>query len=224
MARVAVGAPAGAQRRGRQNGPVTAPRPELPSEPGALVGAAVRARRTAAGLSVAELARRAQVSGPFVSQLESGRSSVSIPVLYRLASALDCAANDLLPPTEGSRRTTRAGEGPRYRVSEDDESRPSQRSRLLTRAGEGVLLEAHHYVIHPGDAEQGWFSQPGEVFVHVLRGALSVEFADGSTYDLEAGDSLHHEGEVPHRWLVRDGSGDDGLVEALAVVTAAKKP
>ncbi len=174
---------------------------------------------------MAELARRAQVSGPFVSQLESGRSSVSIPVLYRLASALDCAANDLLPPTDGSRRTTRAGEGPRYRVSEDDESRPSQRSRLLTRAGEGVLLEAHHYVIHPGEAEQDWFSQPGEVFVHVLRGALSVEFADGSSYDLDAGDSLHHDGEVPHRWVVRNGSGDDdGLVEALAVVTASKKP
>ncbi|PWJ54209.1 transcriptional regulator, XRE family with cupin sensor [Quadrisphaera granulorum] len=200
--------------------------PDTQDDPGALVGAAVRARRTAAGLSVAELARRAQVSGPFVSQLEGGRSSVSIPVLYRLASALGCAANDLLPLTGEVRRTTRAGEGPRYRVSDDDdEGRPPQRSRLLTRTGEGVLLEAHHYVIHPGDAEQDWFSQSGEVFVHVLRGALTVEFADGTSTDLGAGDSLHHEGDVPHRWVLRPGpDGDVQPVEALAVVTAARKP
>lgn len=194
-------------------------------DPGALVGAAVRTRRTAAGLSVAELARRAGVSGPFVSQLEGGRSSVSIPVLYRLASALGCAANDLLPLTGEVRRTTRAGGGPRYRVSEeDDEGPPPQRSRLLTRTGEGVLLEAHHYVIDPGDAEQDWFSQSGEVFVHVLRGALTVEFADGTSTDLDAGDSLHHEGEVPHRWVLRAGPGGAvGATEALAVVTAARK-
>lgn len=199
---------------------MTAAATATPDDPGALVGAAVRARRTAAGLSVAEVARRAQVSGPFVSQLEGGRSSVSIPVLYRLASALGCAANDLLPPTREPRRATRAGEGPRYLVSDDDGGRPPQRSRLLTRTGEGVLLEAHHYVIHPGDAEQGWFAQPGEVFVHVLRGALAVEFSDGSSTELGAGDSLHHEGEVPHRWVLRGGEP----VEALAVVTAARKP
>jgi len=199
---------------------VTAPATATPDEPGALVGAAVRARRTAAGLSVAELARRAEVSGPFVSQLEGGRSSVSIPVLYRLASALGCAANDLLPPVRGPRLATRSGEGPRYRVSDDDGGRPPQRSRLLTRTGEGVLLEAHHYVVDPGDAEQGWFAQPGEVFVHVLRGALAVEFSDGSSTELGAGDSLHHEGEVPHRWVLR---GDE-TVEALAVVTAARRP
>jgi transcriptional regulator with XRE-family HTH domain len=186
-------------------------------DPSALVGVAVRARRTAAGLSVAELARRAGVSGPFVSQLEGGRSSVSIPVLYRLAAALDCAANDLLPPSGEQRRLTRAGDGPRLRAGSDSVTGPAQRPRLLTRTGEGVLLEAHHYVMAPGDAGQEWFAQAGEVFVHVLSGAITVEFADGARIDVGAGDSLHHEGEVPHRWVLRGNAP----AEVLVVLTAA---
>jgi transcriptional regulator with XRE-family HTH domain len=186
-------------------------------DPSALVGIAVRARRTAAGLSVAELARRAGVSGPFVSQLEGGRSSVSIPVLYRLAAALGCAANDLLPPSGERRRLTRAGDGPRLRAGTDGLTGPAQRPRLLTRTGEGVLLEAHHYVMTPGDAEQEWFSQAGEVFVHVLAGAITVEFADGAGIDVGAGDSLHHDGGEPHRWVLRG----DAPAEVLVVLTAA---
>ncbi|WP_432484476.1 helix-turn-helix domain-containing protein [Kineococcus esterisolvens] len=186
------------------------------ADPGALVGAAVRARRSAAGLSVAELARRAGVSGPFVSQLEGGRSSVSIPVLYRLAGALGCAANDLLPLSGEQRRLTRAGAGPRLRAGADGPGGPAQRPRLLTRTGEGVLLEGYHYVLRPGDAEQEWFAQPGEVFVHVLAGRIAVEFTDGTCTGLAAGDSLHHEGAVPHRWLLRG----DGRAEVLVVLTA----
>ncbi|NAZ76816.1 helix-turn-helix domain-containing protein [Kineococcus sp. T13] len=193
------------------------PAPE--ADPGALVGAAVRARRSAAGLSVAELARRAGVSGPFVSQLEGGRSSVSIPVLYRLAAALGCAANDLLPPSGERRRLTRAGGGPRLRAGADGPAGRAQRPRLLTRTGEGVLLEGHHYVLRPGEAEQEWFAQPGEVFVHVLAGRITVEFADGGRTDLDAGDSLHHEGELAHRWLLRGGEPAEVLVVLTADVT-----
>lgn len=50
------------------------------------VGREVKRRRLAAGMSIAELAQRADVSAPFVSQLETGRTSMSIPTLaYPLA-------------------------------------------------------------------------------------------------------------------------------------------
>jgi transcriptional regulator with XRE-family HTH domain len=41
----------------------------------ALVGAATRARREAAGLSMRDLAARSGVSQPFLSQIENGQAS-----------------------------------------------------------------------------------------------------------------------------------------------------
>ncbi len=50
----------------------------------------IRTRRNALGLSQAELAARASTGQAFVSRVESGRSTPTIPVLERLAAALDC--------------------------------------------------------------------------------------------------------------------------------------
>nr|WP_133996736.1 helix-turn-helix transcriptional regulator [Streptomyces sp. 846.5] len=50
----------------------------------------IRARRTALGLSQAELAIRAGTGQAFVSRVESGKTTPTLPVLQRLATALDC--------------------------------------------------------------------------------------------------------------------------------------
>ncbi|MFC1403019.1 MULTISPECIES: helix-turn-helix domain-containing protein [Streptacidiphilus] len=50
----------------------------------------IRNRRTALGLSQAELAARAGTGQAFVSRVESGRTTPTLPVLQRLAAALDC--------------------------------------------------------------------------------------------------------------------------------------
>ncbi|WP_327140030.1 helix-turn-helix domain-containing protein [Nocardia sp. NBC_01327] len=176
------------------------------------VGVNVRARRTALGLSVAELARQSGVSGPFLSQLETGRCSISIPTLYRVAEALNTTPNELLPQAPGSVLVTRAGHGP---MIEATESEHPQRPRLLTRRGPGVALEAFHYRIEAAEDEQQWYQHRGEDFVHVIAGAILVEFQDGRTVELATGDSLHHDGDVPHRWKLLG----EGPAEAVIVVT-----
>lgn len=165
------------------------------------VGVEVKARRLAAQLSIAELARRAEVSAPFISQLESGRTSMSIATLYRVATALGCTANSLLGTSESRPHVTRAGSGPRLPASGGEHS---QHPRLLSRTGEDVLLEAYHYVIEPDDDEQEWFQHEGEDFVYVIHGSISIVFEDGTETVLSAGDSLHHTGKVGHRWILRD--------------------
>lgn len=49
----------------------------------------IRARRTAAGMSQAELARAAHVPQPNLSSYENGRRSPSPPVLQRITTALE---------------------------------------------------------------------------------------------------------------------------------------
>ncbi|MGW2187488.1 helix-turn-helix domain-containing protein [Streptomyces sp. NPDC001719] len=50
----------------------------------------VRARRVALGLSQLELAARTGTGQAFISRVESGKVVPTIPVLQRLAAALEC--------------------------------------------------------------------------------------------------------------------------------------
>ncbi|WP_329579646.1 helix-turn-helix domain-containing protein [Kitasatospora sp. NBC_01250] len=57
------------------------------------LGQAVYDRRTALGLSQAELAMRANMTQPQVSKLELGGTVPTLPLLARLAKALDASLN-----------------------------------------------------------------------------------------------------------------------------------
>jgi transcriptional regulator with XRE-family HTH domain len=60
------------------------------------LGALLRARRVAAGLSLRELSRRTAISNAYLSQLERGRHDPSLRVLRAIASALDLPLGTLL--------------------------------------------------------------------------------------------------------------------------------
>lgn len=63
----------------------------------------VRTLRTKAGMSQAELARRANVARRTVQLLESGRLGVAkLETLRRIAAALGCAVQDLIAEQETS--------------------------------------------------------------------------------------------------------------------------
>lgn len=182
----------------------------IPNDQRDHVGREVRARRLAQGLSIAEVARRSEVSAPFISQLETGRTSMSIPTLYRVAAALGCTPNALLGgPTEGRSHVTRAGDGIRLPASDGSHA---QQPRLLSRTGDDVLLQAYHYLIEPDDDEQDWFEHAGEDVVYVVRGTIAIEFGDGRVVELATGDSLHHDGHVAHRWVLRGEQAAEVLI------------
>ena len=67
-------------------------------------GAAIRTRRMALGMSLAECAAKAGITKPYLIQLELGRRLRMRPPTYkRLRTALDVPTNDrqLLAPPEG---------------------------------------------------------------------------------------------------------------------------
>ncbi|TQS45872.1 helix-turn-helix domain-containing protein [Cryptosporangium phraense] len=173
------------------------------------VGAIVRAQRVEAGISIAELARRVGVSGPFISQLEAGRSSLSLPTLYRIGSALGVAPSALLPGSSESALVTRSGHG---MVIPATATAATQRPRLITRPGPGHVLEGYHYVIRPDDDPQQWYEHQGEDVVYVVAGAIAVEFEDGREVMLQAGDALHHDGDVAHRWRLLGSEPAEAIV------------
>src|SRR5580692_12262415 len=67
------------------------------------IGRQLRARRTAAGRTVASVAADAGLSVPYVANLENGRGNPTATALTRLAGALGTRLVITLAPDEGSR-------------------------------------------------------------------------------------------------------------------------
>ena len=68
------------------------------------IGRQLRARRTAAGRTVASVAADAGLSVPYVANLENGRGNPTATALTRLAAALGTRLVITLAPDEGSRQ------------------------------------------------------------------------------------------------------------------------
>jgi transcriptional regulator with XRE-family HTH domain/quercetin dioxygenase-like cupin family protein len=88
-------------------------------QPIAGVGAQLRERRQAAGLSLRQFAKILGVSASFISQLENGKSQPSVATLYQICNALEVTVDELFAAvgssaaqTSGPAATTKTAPAP----------------------------------------------------------------------------------------------------------------
>lgn len=74
------------------------------SADGTALGERIRARRTALGLTLAQVADAAELSIPYVSNLERGRGNPTLGALHAVAEALQQSVTDLLDQHESEER------------------------------------------------------------------------------------------------------------------------
>ena len=154
------------------------------------VGAAVRKRRRALGLTLAAVSARSGLSVPFLSQIENERARPSMRSLKGVADALDTTAERLLAASDAARTVdaVRAGEDARS-------AGPAEGIRALVR-GQHQL----HALEFSGEQETGReFEHRNDELLYVADGAVEVE-AEGRAYRLGPGDALFLSGGVRHRW------------------------
>ena len=172
---------------------------ELPLE----IGTKVKALRSDRGLSGRKLAAAAGVSQPFLSQLESGQTSVAIATLYRIAGALGVGPADLLPrPPAEEIEVLRAPELHHMTVSEDIESAAA---KVVFRGGKRIT-ELLDYHIEPGQHIEEWFETLDEHVVYVIDGSIRVEFDDHPDVVLDKGDAVFYAGRIRSRWHLQSDS------------------
>ncbi len=152
------------------------------SEPG--LGARLRARRKALGLTMQQVADSAGLTIGFISQIERGIASPSLSSLTNVARVLDMDPATLFaqPPSPGE--VTTAGTRPVYGL--DPANMTYER---ISAAFPGHTLRA--VLIHeaPGHRSEP-IRHEGEEIFYVLQGALTVEI-EGQRHVLAAGDSIH---------------------------------
>lgn len=167
-------------------------------------------------MSGSKLANAAGVSQPFLSQLESGQSSVAIATIYRLASALGVHPIELLPtPAQHDVEVFRADDRQRVNLSEHLGTATAQ---AVFRRGSSIS-EIYDYELEPKDYVGDWFSSEGEHALYVLTGSLTIEFESRPRVDLDAGDIVFYDSAPPHRWVPRGESG-----ARIILVTAHRQP
>jgi transcriptional regulator with XRE-family HTH domain len=167
------------------------------------LGYAIRTYRKKAGMTLVALAKKADFSISYLSQIERSLLTPSIATLRRLADALGIPAGQLMlkdaghanSPVAVVRRNERKqlafpGSNIHYELLTPDMRR---RASLL-------WVEAP-----PGSESGPLFSHEGEDGVIVLAGTVEVEV--GSVWhSLGPGDSIYFNAGIPHRW--RNGSSE----------------
>ncbi len=153
-----------------------------------------------------ELARRAGVSQPFVSKLESAQLVPSLATLYALADALDVGPSTLLPPTGGS---STAGRESLHLTLADGTG--VEHVELLA-GGAGKVLQAYEFRLDDGEGDESWFQHSGEEFVYVVAGGLLSQRDGLDEIELAAGASFSIDPTVPHRWRALSGGATFLLV------------
>ena len=168
------------------------------------IGAKVRAIRARRGLSGRKLAAAADVSQPFLSQLEAGHTSVAIATLYRIAAALDVRPSDLLPdpPSGTGVEILRAAELNQMQVSD----LPNATTARTAYRGGRRITELGDFRIEPGPDVDEWFESADETVIYVIEGSLHVEFKDRPPVTLSAGDVMFHSAWVQTRWRLASES------------------
>ena len=169
----------------------------------------LREERTRAGLTLEQLAQRADLSSAHLSRLESGDRQPSVAALIALSRALGVSMSTLL----GERRGVPA-------ISTYPAETPTHEANGLTIAAcsgfpGSVTLEALQIRVSADREPPEPARHRGEEWIYVLAGQLRLEF-DGQVHLLEAGSTAHFDANRPHRLGTERGTVDVLVVAADA--------
>jgi len=162
------------------------------------IGPKLRELRLQRGLSLQQLAERADVSAAAIHKIERSGMVPTITTLLKLAAALNRPVG--------------------YFIDEDVEQSgpavliPAAERRVVYTSHRGIDLEGISgpygrfflagavATLEPGASSgQNPMEHPGEELVYCLEGVLEFE-VDGRAYKLSKGDTVHFRTDRPHRW------------------------
>jgi len=161
------------------------------------IGKQVRTSRKRLNLTVAALAKQAQLSSGMLSKIENGQTSPSLATLTSLANALQIPVTSLFRGYEEQRDVTyiKAGEG--LPIERRGSGAGHQYQLLGHTIGKPYNIEP--YLITIDDEREVFpvFQHAGMELLYMLEGKLTYRHAN-KTYTLRPGDSLFFDAEASH--------------------------
>ncbi len=169
--------------------------PQIPLE--MLVGAQVRALRTALGMTLADLATAASLSTGMLSKIENGQTSPSLATLQALAGALNMPIGSFFTTADEKREATFVKAGAGLTI----ERRGSAKGHRYQLLGHGLrsAVQVEPYLITLDETSDAYpiFQHEGVEFLYMLEGEVTYAHGD-QTYLLQPGDSLFFDAGAAH--------------------------
>lgn len=161
--------------------------------PLAVIAAALQRERRRAGLSLAEVARRAGIAKSTLSQLESGSGNPSIETLWALCVALDVPFARLVQPPRPKVQVIRAGEG--LTVASE---RADYVATVLASCPPHARRDIYRISAQPGTPRESDPHMPGVIEHVVLSAGRALVGLAEDPVELGPGDYIAYPGDVPH--------------------------
>ncbi len=161
------------------------------------IGREVKSFREKLGLTIAELAKAADMSAGMLSKIENGATSPSLASLQALGQALQVPVTAFFRSFEEIRDASfvKAGQG---LTIERRGTRAGHQYQLLGHSPHGpVMVEPYLITLtHESDVFPT-FQHAGLELLYILEGNVVYRHGD-KTYDMHPGDALFFDAEAPH--------------------------
>ncbi len=155
------------------------------------IGSLLKARRIELGLTLQELASRAELSAAFLSQAERGKATPSIVSLINIAKALETDIHYFITPPAPTSLVRRADD-PQYVDIDSPVVYKRLDAEIRNQRMNALIME-----IPPGTQLPVVHRDEGEDFFYVLEGEVEQRIGD-KVFTLRAGDSAHHNTQIDH--------------------------
>jgi len=160
------------------------------------IGNVLRMHRNDKSLTLQQLADMTGLTAASISKIENGKVSPSIHTLKMLADKLeinitDFFENDLIndpcinPPESWTRKLVQGWDAD---------------VRQMIKLVGNKRMQPFFTVIPPKGGAYDHYTHPGEEFVYVLEGVLTLTL-NGQTTELKPGTSAYFSALVPHTWI-----------------------
>lgn len=162
------------------------------------LGSTIRDLRRKHGMTIADVAERAEISRGMLSRIENAQTATSLEALTRIARALGVSMSALFRnydmPDQGA-QLVKKGDG--MEVVRRGTKSGHTYQLLAYDQGPTKLFEPFLITITEESEVFPIFEHPGTEFIYMLEGR--IEYRHGrNAYDLEPGDSLTFRGDIPH--------------------------
>jgi len=161
------------------------------------IGRQVKQYREKLGLTIAELAKAADMSAGMLSKVENGATSPSLSTLQALSRALHVPVTALFRSYEEIRDATFVKTGQGLTI-ERRGTRAGHQYQLLGHSPHGSVMVEPYIVLLTAESDVfPIFQHAGLEFIHILEGEVVYRHGD-RTYAMGPGDSLFFDAEAPH--------------------------
>ncbi|MEU6850031.1 XRE family transcriptional regulator [Actinacidiphila alni] len=161
--------------------------------PLAAIAESLQRERRRAGLSLAEVARRAGIAKSTLSQLESGTGNPSVETLWALSVTLNVSFAQLVDPPRPRVRVVRAGEGVAFAAEHADYV-----ATLLASSPPHARRDIFLVSAEPGAARESDPHEPGAIEHVVLSTGRALVGLTDDPVELRPGDYIAYPGDEPH--------------------------